>query len=144
MTRPSEDFFRRFVEAQDEVWPRMIAELRSGCKQSHWMWFIFPQLAGLGHSGMAKKFAISNLDEARAYISYPLLGQRLREATALALDIEGRSIDRIFGHPDDLKFQSCMTLFLAAAPGEPIFKKALDTYFSGAADKVTLRKIECA
>ena len=141
MAQTSDDPFRRFVQAQDEIWPRMIAELRSGCKQSHWMWFIFPQLEGLGHSGMAKKFAISSLDEARAYASHHLLGPRLRECTRLVLDIKGRKISEILGHPDDLKFQSSMTLFMVASPNDPIFREALDKYYGEAPDMLTLHKL---
>ena len=144
MVNASDDPLRIFVQAQDEIWPRMIAELRSGCKQSHWMWFIFPQLEGLGHSGMARKFAISSLDEARAYASHRVLGPRLRDCARLVLDIEGRPIGEIFGNPDDLKFQSSMTLFMAAAPSEPIFREALDKYYGGAGDLVTLHKLGLA
>ena len=105
------------------------------------MWFIFPQLEGLGHSGMAKKFAISSLDEARAYASHHLLGPRLRECTRLVLDIEGRKISEILGHPDDLKFQSSMTLFMVASPNDPIFREALDKYYGEAPDMLTLNKL---
>jgi uncharacterized protein (DUF1810 family) len=141
MAKPSDDPFRRFVQAQDAVWPRMIAELRPGCKQSHWMWFIFPQLEGLGHSRMARKFALSSLEEAQAFASHSLLGPRHREFTRLILDIERRKISEIFGHPDDLKFHSSMTLFMMAAPNEPIYREALDKYYGGAADALTLHKL---
>jgi uncharacterized protein (DUF1810 family) len=135
------DLFRHFVEAQDEVWPRMQAELRSGCKQSHWMWFIFPQIEGLGHSGMSRLYAIASLEDARAYLRHPLLGPRLNSATALTLDIEGRTAEQIFGHPDHLKFHSSTTLFAAADPEEKPFQAALDKYFGGRPDPLTLRKI---
>ena len=135
------DPFRHFVVAQDEVWPRMQAELRSGCKQSHWMWFIFPQITGLGHSGMSRRYAIASLEEAMAYGRHPVLGARLRQATQLVLDIEGRGIERIFAYPDNLKFHSCMTLFAAAQPQEQIFTAALEKYFAGRPDPLTLEKI---
>jgi uncharacterized protein (DUF1810 family) len=121
----------------------MAAELRSGCKQSHWMWFIFPQLEGLGHNGMARRYAIASLDEARAYACHPVLGPRLRECTRLVLEIEGRPVDQIFGYPDNLKFHSSMTLFAAASPEEPQFRAALDKYFGGAPDMLTQKKIAC-
>lgn len=135
------DPLRHFVEAQDEVWPRIQAELRSGCKQSHWMWFIFPQAEGLGHSGMSRRYAIASLEEARAYARHPVLGPRLKHATTLVLDIAGRTVEQIFGYPDNLKFHSCMTLFAAADPGEAVFQAALDKYFEGRADAITLQKI---
>ena len=135
------DPFRHFVEAQDEVWPRMQAELRSGCKQSHWMWFIFPQLAGLGHSGMSRRYAIASLADAHAYARHAVLGPRLRHATQLVLEIEGRTVDRIFAYPDNLKVHSCMTLFAAAEPQEPLFSAALEKYFAGRPDPLTLAKI---
>ena len=128
----------RFVAAQDPVYGRVIQELRSGRKQSHWMWFIFPQIAGLGRSAMAQHFAISSLDEARAYLAHPLLGGRLRECTQLVLDAEGRSAHEIFGSPDDLKFHSCMTLFAQADSGDSRFTRALDRYFGGGRDAMTL------
>ena len=128
----------RFVAAQDPVYGRVIQELRSGRKQSHWMWFIFPQIAGLGRSATAQRYAISSLDEARAYLAHPLLGGRLRECTQLVLDAEGRSAHEIFGSPDDLKFHSCMTLFAQADGGDGCFTRALDRYFGGGRDAMTL------
>ena len=116
---------QRFVDAQQSVYETVLSELRQGKKRSHWMWFIFPQLAGLGHSAMAKKFAISSLDEARAYLEHPILGRRLIECTQLVNEIEGRTIDDIFGYPDNLKFRSCMDLFAQAAPSNPAFQEAL-------------------
>jgi len=130
----------RFVEAQAPVYDRALAELKAGRKQSHWMWFVFPQIAGLGHSPMAQHYAIQNLTEARAYLTHPLLGARLRECTQTVLDVEGRTAHEIFGSPDDLKFRSCMTLFDLAAP-DGIFRAALEKYFSGEEDALTSEKL---
>src|SRR5258705_13750048 len=105
----------RFVDAQDPVYEQALAELRQGRKTSHWMWFVFPQIQGLGHSYMAQQFAISSLEEAKAYLQHPILGARLRECTKLVNDTNGRTIHQIFGYPDDLKFHSCMTLFAQAS-----------------------------
>lgn len=129
---------QRFVDAQAPVIDRVLAELRSGQKRSHWMWFVFPQVAGLGLSAMAQRYATASLDEAKAYIAHPVLGPRLRECTQAVLDVQGRSIPTIFGSPDDLKFHSSMTLFDRAAPEEAIFRAALDKYFAGAPDRKTL------
>ena len=131
----------RFVTAQAPVWARVAAELAAGRKQSHWMWFVFPQIAGLGHSTMAQLYAIGSLDEARAYLAHPLLGPRLHQATELVLAINGKTAHEIFGSPDDLKFRSSMTLFAAAAPDEPLFQHALDKYFAGEGDPLTLQKL---
>ena len=120
---------------------RVLAELAAGHKQSHWMWFVFPQIAGLGHSAMAQRYAIADLDEARAFLAHPILGPRLKQCTELVLAVQGKSAHEIFGSPDDLKFRSSMTLFAAAAPGEKIFRAALDKYFSGKGDRLTLDKI---
>jgi uncharacterized protein (DUF1810 family) len=128
----------RFVRAQAGVIDSVLSELRAGRKQSHWMWFIFPQIAGLGRSPTAVHYAIASLDEARAYLAHPVLGARLRHCTQLVLDIEGKSIHAIFGAPDDLKFLSSMTLFAHAAPAEKLFAHALEKYFSGAEDAATL------
>jgi uncharacterized protein (DUF1810 family) len=130
----------RFVEAQEPVWPRVLQELREGRKQSHWMWFVFPQLAGLGHGAMAQCYAIASLQEARAYLDHPLLGPRLRQATQLTLAIADRDAHAIFGTPDDLKFRSSMTLFDAAAPHD-IFVDALTKHFGGKGDPLTLTKL---
>jgi uncharacterized protein (DUF1810 family) len=129
---------RRFVDAQQPVYETVLHELRAGRKRSHWMWFIFPQIAGLGHSAMADKFALSSLDEAVAYLAHPVLGRRLRECSMLVAAVEGRSIAEIFGHPDDMKFRSSMTLFSQAAPEEPIFVACLRKYFGGEPDPQTL------
>jgi uncharacterized protein (DUF1810 family) len=120
----------RFVLAQNPVYEDVLAELKSGRKTSHWMWFVFPQLKGLGSSPMSRQFAISSLDEARAYLQHPVLGARLSECCRLVVAIEGKSIHEIFGYPDDLKFHSCVTLFAQADPGNSIFKEALEKYFS--------------
>lgn len=137
MTDPGN--LERFVKAQDPIYHRVIGELRQGRKQTHWMWFVFPQLVGLGRSFMAQRFAIASLDEARAYLDHRILGPRLRECTQAVLDVEGRSAHDIFGSPDDLKFRSSMTLFAHAAPSP--FRAALDKYFDGADDAGTLALI---
>lgn len=133
--------FDRFIKAQAPVLAEVKAELAAGAKRSHWMWFIFPQLAGLGHSSMAKHYALASLAEARAYLAHPVLGTRLVECTELVNTVTGRSINRIMGSPDDMKFRSSMTLFAAADPGMPAFKTALDLYFDGAADPLTTRML---
>ena len=132
---------QRFEDAQQSVYPTVLSELRTGHKRSHWMWFIFPQLAGLGHSEMSKLYAISGLDEARAYLAHPLLGARLRECTALVNAIEDRDIHQIFGSPDGMKFHSSMTLFAQAADGEEIFREALAKYFAGEEDEDTTERL---
>jgi len=133
------DRFNDFLAAQDRVYDDVSRELAAGEKQTHWMWFVFPQLAGLGSSEMAQKFAIHSLDEARRYLAHPALGERLRECTRLVLAVPDRTIDQIFGYPDNLKFHSSMTLFAAAAPQEPLFTSALDKYFGGESDEQTLK-----
>lgn len=130
---------KRFVEAQSSVIDLVLAELKDGRKRSHWMWFIFPQVAGLGFSAMSQKYAISSLDEARAYLAHPLLGDRLRQCVELVLEVEeGRSAHAIFGSPDDIKFRSCLTLF-AQVSGEEVFLRALDRFFDGEPDPATLQ-----
>ncbi|MCH2240726.1 MAG: DUF1810 domain-containing protein [Aquabacterium sp.] len=128
----------RFAQAQAPVWDAVVAELTAGRKRSHWMWFVFPQLRGLGHSTMARHYGISGLDEARAYAAHALLGPRLRQATALVLGHAGRPLQQIFSPPDDLKFGSCMTLFAAAVPDEPVFAQALRQHLGGRGDERTL------
>ena len=123
------------------MYEQVAAELRAGCKRSHWMWFLFPQLAGLGRSAMAQQYAIGSLDEARAYLVHGLLGERLRECCALALAVQGRSALQVFGAPDDVKFRSSLTLFAAAAPGETLFQQCLEQYFAGVPDSATLTLI---
>ena len=132
---------QRFVDAQAAVYERVRAELKNGRKQSHWMWFIFPQIAGLGHSAMAQRYAISSLDDAKAYLANPVLGPRLRECTRLVLQVVGKSALQILGSPDDMKFRSCMTLFARAAPEEALFRTALEKYFDGVEDSQTLTRL---
>ena len=131
----------RYIAAQDGVYPRALAELQAGAKRSHWMWFIFPQIAGLGASPMARLYAIGSLSEARAYCAHPVLGARLRTCTEAVNAVVGRSAHAIFGAPDDVKFRSSMTLFAAAAPDEPLFAQALAQYFGGSPDPLTLAKL---
>ena len=131
----------RFVEAQNPVYSRVCSELRAGAKTSHWMWFVFPQIKGLGHSAMAQRFAISSVDEAREYLEHPVLGVRLRECTELVCAVTGKSAHEIFGAPDDLKFRSCMTLFAGVAGEGSIFQEALKKYFADEPDALTLRLI---
>jgi uncharacterized protein (DUF1810 family) len=128
----------RFVEAQEPVYRQVCAELRRGRKTSHWMWFVFPQVQGLGRSPMAQKFGIASLAEARAYLDHPILGPRLRECTQLVVNVEGRTALEIFGRPDDMKFRSSMTLFSLAAPEDALFKSALTKYFPAGPDPETL------
>ncbi|WP_374547300.1 DUF1810 domain-containing protein [Rhodoblastus sp.] len=125
---------QRFVAAQDGVYDIVRAELRAGRKRSHWMWFVFPQREGLGVSAMAQFYAISSMEEARAYLAHPALGPRLIECTGLVNAVEGRSLLEIFGEPDRTKFCSCMTLFERAAPDQPVFACALEKYCGGARD----------
>jgi len=129
---------QRFLDAQEGVYDIVLDELRAGRKSSHWIWFIFPQIAGLGRSGTAQQFAIGSLDEAKAYLQHPVLGPRLRACTQLVLEVNGRSAEEIFGYPDYLKFRSCMTLFLTAATDNTIFNDALLKYFDGKPDQLTL------
>jgi uncharacterized protein (DUF1810 family) len=127
----------RFVQAQGPVLAQVRLELGDGRKRTHWMWFIFPQLSGLGHSPTARHYAIRSLAEAQAYLEHPILGSRLVECTELVNRVEGRSIHQILGSPDDLKFHSSMTLFAAAQPSASVFRDALDKYFDGALDSAT-------
>lgn len=132
---------QRFVIAQDVVFEQVRKELQAGCKNSHWMWFIFPQISGLGHSPLAKKFAIVSLEEARAYLAHSILGPRLRECTQFVNAVEDRSIEQIFGYPDDLKFRSSMTLFAYATSDNQIFITALKKYFDGKFDEPTIARL---
>ena len=132
----------RFVAAQRSSYDQALAELRAGDKRSHWMWFMFPQLAGLGFSAMAQRYAISGLDEAQAYLQHPVLGERLRVCTAAVNAVTGRTAHEVFGSPDDMKFRSSMTLFGRAAPAEPAFRTALKRYFDGQEDPRTLEKLQ--
>ena len=133
---------QRFVEAQAPVFEDVVSELRQGFKRTHWIWFIFPQIAGLGHSQMAKKFSISSLAEAGAYLEHPLLGPRLRECTRLVNQVEGRSLEQIFGYPDDLKFHSSMTLFTQVSADNAVFKEALGKFFHGEPDALTIERLK--
>lgn len=139
---PADDPFNleRFVLAQDSVYQDVISELRAGNKMSHWMWFIFPQIRGLGRSPVSIEYAISGRDEARAYLQHAILGARLKECTNLVLQVEGRSAAEIFGSPDDMKFRSCMTLF-SQISDDDTFKKALQKYFAGVPDQLTLDRL---
>src|SRR5258708_38302448 len=135
---------QRFVNAQSNCFEQVCRELSEGQKQSHWMWFIFPQLKGLGHSAMAIRYAISSLQEAEAYLRNPILGPRLRHCTQLVMLVESRSVDQIFGSPDDLKFRSSMTLFANTAAENKIFKDALQKYFAGIPDQLTIDRFRVA
>jgi uncharacterized protein (DUF1810 family) len=132
---------QRFIDAQDPLINRVQSELRAGAKRSHWMWFVFPQIAGLGHSAMARRYAITSIEEARAYFAHLILGARLQECTELVLAHPAKSVRAIFGTPDDLKFHSSMTLFREAAPECALFDEALRVFFKGEADKETLVRL---
>jgi uncharacterized protein (DUF1810 family) len=131
----------RFVGGQDrgDCYQRVVGELGRGRKVTHWMWFVFPQVAGLGLSAMARQYAIASLEEARAYLDHPRLGPRLRECAGMVADTEGRTAEQIFGDIDARKLRSSMTLFLRAAPKEEQFQRVLDRYFEGVPDPATLR-----
>ncbi|HZU39571.1 MAG TPA: DUF1810 domain-containing protein [Solirubrobacteraceae bacterium] len=131
----------RFLNAQDRggTYEQALRELRAGAKRSHWMWFVFPQLAGLGRSATAQHFAITSLEEARAYLRHPILGARLRECARALIDLDERRAADIFGPLDAMKLRSSMTLFARADPGEPAFQRVLDRYFDGEADPATER-----
>ena len=131
----------RFLDAQNPVFDEVLAELRLGCKEGHWMWFVFPQLTGLGHSWMSQKYGISSRTEAEAYLAHPILGSRLIECTRLVNLVEGRSIEEIFGDVDTLKFSSSMTLFAQVAGDSSVFADALRKYFAGRADRLTLDRL---
>jgi len=142
MSDPNDAYdLQRFVDAQNPRFEGVRAELRSGRKTSHWMWFIFPQIKGLGHSPLARKFAISSREEADAYLRHSILGPRLPECTQIVNLIEGRSIEQIFGSPDDLKFRSCMTLFAHATADNQLFMDALQKYCGGKSDPLTLERL---
>lgn len=129
---------QRFIDAQDNVFKQVVEELSAGQKQGHWMWYIFPQIKGLGYSVMAQRFAISSQEEAVAYVEHPILGTRLRQCTQLVNNIVGRSIEEIFYHPDHLKFHSSMTLFRTSSTDNKLFNDALNKYFMGKPDRLTL------
>ena len=132
---------QRFTDAQEPILERVEAELLAGHKQSHWMWFIFPQIAGLGNSDFSRKYAIATLAEATAYLHHPPLGDRLRECTRVVNAIERRTAAQIFGAPDELKFRSSMTLFVHATPDHQVFIDALQKYFGGVLDPATLERL---
>jgi len=136
---------QRFVDAQSQEFESVLLELRNGAKRGHWIWYIFPQLAGLGRGWNSDFFGISSRAEAEAYLKHPILGQRLRDCTAIVNSLEGRSIDAIFGGIDSVKFRSSMTLFAAIGPDRQLFAHALEKYFSGKEDPLTLdvlRRVE--
>lgn len=143
--QPASHRLERFLLAQQPVMERVIAELRNGRKESHWMWFIFPQIAGLGHSPMAKQYAIASLDEAIAYLKHPLLGMRLHDCSSLVLRIQDASIEQVFPYPDHLKFHSSMTLFSRAAEAgglvHRVFHDCLQRHFRGQPDTGILERI---
>lgn len=132
---------QRFLDAQESDYQTALTEIENGRKQSHWMWYIFPQIDGLGFSSAAKFYAIRDLDEAKSYFEHPVLGQRLIEISQAMLAVEGKTANRILGSPDDMKLKSSMTLFGALENTNPVFQKVLDKYFGGAKDQRTLEKI---
>jgi len=134
---------QRFVDAQDDggTYRAALAELRAGRKRSHWMWFVFPQVAGLGSSPMAREFAVSGLDEARAYLAHPVLGPRLVESARALTGLDGADAAAVLGSTDAMKLRSSMTLFAAAAPDEPVFRQVLDQYFGGVPDAATTDRL---
>lgn len=129
----------RFLEAQERDYHEALAEIRRGRKESHWMWYVFPQFLGLGASSMSRLYAIKSAAEARAYLGHPILGSRLVECAEAVLAVQNRSAHEIFGSPDDLKLRSCATLFAAVSPPRSVFQRIIDTYFGGERDQVTLR-----
>lgn len=131
----------RFVVAQQRDYARALDELCAGAKRSHWIWYVFPQLRGLGRSEMAERYGISGVDEARAYLAHPLLGARLEDCVRALLSHRGRSVRQIMGSPDDLKLRSSMTLFQAAAPAQPLFAEVLQAFYDGEADPATLQRL---
>jgi uncharacterized protein (DUF1810 family) len=132
---------RRFVEAQRDDYDRALAEIRSGWKRTHWMWYVFPQFEGLGQSDISRRYAIRSVAEARAYLAHPILGPRLRECAEAVLAIRDRSVSATFGFPDELKLQSCATLFASVSPPGSIFERVLEQCFQGRRDETTLRLI---
>lgn len=128
----------RFLQAQTRSYEAALAEIRAGHKRTHWMWYVFPQIEGLGYSDMAARYSIKSAEEARAYLDHPVLGRRLVECAQAVLLVEGRSAGEIFGFPDDLKLRSCATLFAVVSPETPVFQRVLDRYYQGAPDARTL------
>lgn len=129
----------RFLDAQNQVYLNALDEIRRGRKQSHWMWFVFPQLKGLGHSTTSEFYGITDLDEAESYLAHPVLGKHLVEISGQLLKIEGKTASEIFGSPDDMKLRSSMTLFSTAGNTHPVFKQVLEKYFSGIPDELTMK-----
>ena len=132
---------QRFVEAQNPVYDRVLQELLAGRKRSHWMWYVFPQLDGLGRSAMAERYALAGIDEARAYLAHPLLGPRLQACLSALLQHRDKSARAVLGSPDDLKLRSCLTLFARAAPDNPLFQRALVQFYDGKPDTLTLNAL---
>ncbi len=132
---------QRFVDAQSQTYDQALAELRAGHKRTHWMWFVFPQVAGLGRSGMAQRFALSGVEEARAYLAHPILGRRLVESARALTALDTDDADAVFGPVDAMKLRSSMTLFATAAPDEPVFREVLDHFFGGEADEATTSRL---
>jgi uncharacterized protein (DUF1810 family) len=132
---------QRFVDAQAQTYDQALAEIRDGEKRTHWMWFVFPQIAGLGRSGMAQRFALSGLAEARAYAEHPTLGRRLVECARALTDLDTADAGQVFGSVDAQKLHSSMTLFALAVPGEPVFRQVLDHYFGGELDEGTTSRV---
>jgi uncharacterized protein (DUF1810 family) len=133
----------RFLVAQQHVYDGVLDELRRGHKTGHWIWYIFPQVTGLGYSPMSQQFAVTSLGEARAYLAHPVLGARLRECAGVVLATKGRTAEEIFGSTDAKKLRSCMTLFHRAAPDEPVFAQVLDRYYGGVTDEATDTQLGC-
>jgi len=143
MTTPDPYDLQRFVAAQDGggTYAQAVAELRRGRKASHWMWFVFPQIAGLGQSSISRRYAISSLAEAQAYLAHPVLGPRLREAAGVLAGLYGPTAEQVFGGIDAMKLRSSMTLFRRAAPAEQVFSQVLEQYFGGTEDQATLERL---
>jgi uncharacterized protein (DUF1810 family) len=133
---------KRFVEAQEKIYPQALAEIRNGSKESHWMWFIFPQFQGLGFSSTSMRYAIKSLAEAKAFLAHPILGPRLVECAEAALGVEGRSANEIFDSPDDMKLKSCATLFASVTPAGSVFHRLIEKFFEDKRDQKTLRLLE--
>jgi uncharacterized protein (DUF1810 family) len=134
--------FSRFLRAQEIDYDQALSEIRSGRKRTHWMWYIFPQLAGLGSSSTAQHYAITSANEARAYLNHPVLGSRLEECAEAVLQVEGRSAQEIFGSPDDLKLRSCASLFACVSPPGSVFERLLEKYYQGEPDSKTMTLLE--
>lgn len=132
----------KFLEAQNQLYLKALAEIKNGQKVSHWMWFIFPQIKGLGRSEMAQRFAINDLEEATAYLEHPVLGKHLVEISKKLLNLQGKTATQIFGTPDDMKLRSSMTLFSQVENTDPVFQEVLDRYYNGVADNKTLQTLQ--